>query len=461
MTSLRTDYLVVGAGAMGLALSDVLLSETDATLTLVDRHDRPGGHWNDAYPFVHLHQPSAFYGVNSAELSSGRVDDRGGNAGLAELASGTEVISYFERLMNERLLPSDRVTYLPMHDQGEGRATSLLTGTSTDIDVGTRTIDCTYMNVRVPSIAGPSYVVDPGVTCIPPNDLPRRAPDAERFVVIGAGKTSMDACLWLLDHGVDPDRITWIRPRDSWMLDRANIQPGRGDAGLRSLAAQFELAANATTVDGLFDGLEQSGELLRLDPDVRPTMYRCATVTEIELDSLRRVTDVVRLGHVKHLTETAVEFDGDTMPTTPRTVFVDCSADGLARRPPVDVFSDGHITAQAVRTCQQVFSAAFIGHVEAAYDDDDTKNDLCRPVPHPDDDIDWLRSTLGQLTNQIRWMQDPALSDWLASSRLDPFSSPPTADGRPDAEIAGKLATHVFGAIENLQRLIDEHPDPR
>ena len=78
------DYLVVGGGAMGLAFTDTLLSETDATVAIVDRHHRPGGHWNDAYPFVRLHQPSAFYGVNSRRLGCDVVDGGGGNAGLYE-----------------------------------------------------------------------------------------------------------------------------------------------------------------------------------------------------------------------------------------------------------------------------------------------------------------------------------------------------------------------------------------
>ena len=59
-----SDYLVVGAGAMGMAFTDVLMTETDATVAIVDRHSHPGGHWNDSYPFVRLHQPSSFYGVN-------------------------------------------------------------------------------------------------------------------------------------------------------------------------------------------------------------------------------------------------------------------------------------------------------------------------------------------------------------------------------------------------------------
>jgi cation diffusion facilitator CzcD-associated flavoprotein CzcO len=65
MDRFETDYLITGAGASGLAFADTLLEETDAHITLVDRRDKAGGHWNDAYPFVRLHQPSSYYGVSS------------------------------------------------------------------------------------------------------------------------------------------------------------------------------------------------------------------------------------------------------------------------------------------------------------------------------------------------------------------------------------------------------------
>ena len=78
-TKITSDYLIVGSGAVGMAFADVLLSETEATITIVDRYPAPGGHWNVAYPFVTLHQPSAFYGVSSKELGKGHVDQVGLN----------------------------------------------------------------------------------------------------------------------------------------------------------------------------------------------------------------------------------------------------------------------------------------------------------------------------------------------------------------------------------------------
>ena len=114
MTSIEADYLIVGTGAAGMAFADTLLTDTDARIVMVDRRDRPGGHWNDAYPFVRLHQPSAYYGVNSRELSQGTRDKVGLNQGLYDLAGGADVVSYFDQVMQQRFLQSDRVQYFPM-----------------------------------------------------------------------------------------------------------------------------------------------------------------------------------------------------------------------------------------------------------------------------------------------------------------------------------------------------------
>ena len=123
MAHTETDYLVIGAGAVGLAFADTLLAETNAHITIIDRHGKPGGHWNDAYPFVALHQPSAFYGVNSMALGSDRKDTFGPNSGRYDFALNTEVSSYFDTVMQQKLLPSGRVSYHPMSDYAKRRWT--------------------------------------------------------------------------------------------------------------------------------------------------------------------------------------------------------------------------------------------------------------------------------------------------------------------------------------------------
>ena len=188
-------------------------------------------------------------------------------------------------------------------------------------------------------------------------------------------------------------------------------------------------------------------------------MYRCATVTQAELAQLRRIRDIVRLGHVQRVEADQLVLDGGTVPTSPGTLHVDCSADGLARRPVVPVFQGDRLTLQSVRTCQQVFSAAFIGHVEAAYDDEATRNELCTVIPHPDDDVDWLRTTLAQSLNQARWAADAALTQWLGQSRLDAFTAIGAGAGELTAErqaIAESLAKNALPSIAKLQQFLAE-----
>ena len=110
---LSTDYLIIGSGAMGMAFADVLVEESEATLIIVDKNSAPGGHWNFAYPFVALHQPAAFYGVSSRELSNGTIDTSGVNEGYSSLSSLPEIQSYFKAVMDEQFLPSGRVQYFP------------------------------------------------------------------------------------------------------------------------------------------------------------------------------------------------------------------------------------------------------------------------------------------------------------------------------------------------------------
>jgi len=460
---IEADYVVIGAGAMGMAFADVMLSETDATIAIIDRGNRPGGHWNHAYPFVRLHQPSTFYGVNSRPLGSDRKDTDGWNTGLYELASGAEVLAYYDQVMHQQFVPSGRVTYLPMHDVdvtgstgSDVTARSLVDGSLIRLRAGRRVVDASYMNVSVPSQRAPKYDIAPGMRHGPVNALGTLSEPADGYTVIGAGKTGADACLFLLRHGIDPDSIRWVTPRDSWFLDRARIQPGDFfEATAAAFIDQYRCVAESTSITDLFRLLEAAGLLIRLDPAIEPTMYRCSTITGAELEQLRRIQNIVRLGRVQRITSDAIVLDDGTLPTTANTFHVDCTADGLERRPVVPVFDSERLTLQTVRTCQQVFSAAFIAHVEAAYEDDDHRNMLCGVVPHPDAATDWIRTALGSSLNSGNWNADPELSAWLANARLDGFSSAEP----PSEELMGVMLgalEHAEVALEKLERYVGE-----
>ncbi|MCV7200242.1 NAD(P)-binding protein [Mycobacterium angelicum] len=458
MRTIEADYLVVGAGAMGMAFTDTLISESDARVVIVDRACQPGGHWTTAYPFVRLHQPSAYYGVNSRALGNNTIDSVGWNQGLNELAPVGEVCSYFDAVMQQQFLPTGRVEYFPMSEYlGDGRFRTLA-GTEYGVTVKQRIVDATYLRAIVPSMRPAPYSVAPGVDCIAPNELPKFAA-RDRYVVIGAGKTGMDVCLWLLRHEIDPDKLTWIMPRDSWLIDRATLQPGPMfiKQFRDSYGATLEAIDAATSADDLLDRLETAGTLIRLDPSIRPRMYRCATVSQPELHQLRRIRDIVRMGHVQRVEPATIVLDDGSVPASPSALYIDCTADGAPQRPATPVFDADSITLQAVRGCQQVFSAAFTAHVEFSYDDDAVKNELCTPIPHPDRDLDWLRLTQSDLRNFHRWLDDPELTDWLSSARLNllaellpPLSHKPRVRERVVSMFQSKLHT----ASERLEGLL-------
>lgn len=463
VSRIETDYLVVGAGAAGLAFTDALVADSDADVVMVDRRSEPGGHWNDAYPFVRLHQPSAYYGVNSLVLGSDSIDESGPNAGLYERATAPEIRAYYRRVLGH-LLASDQVKFFGRSEYAfngsEGHTfTDLESGEETTVEVRRRLVDARYLESSVPATHTPAFVVDGGVRFAPVNAL-ADVPEADGFTIIGGGKTSMDAVSWLLDKGVPPEAIRWIRPRDSWLLDRTYTQPlDLLTFTIDGLSLQLEAAAEATSIAELFERLEASNQLVRLDPQVEPTMYHCATLSPAELDQLRQVTDVVRLGHVTHIGRDRIDLTEGSIPTAPGRFHVDCSAYGLKRSPARPIFEPRRITPQPVRACQPTFNSALIGHIEASYDGDDLKNRLCPPNPYPNAATDWLRMTAISQQAQNTWGQDTQLSSWMERARLN------TARGLrshfDDAAMitaVERLISYSESAVSNLTRLMADVP---
>lgn len=465
---LETDYLIIGSGAVGMAFADVLLTETDADILIVDKHHKPGGHWNDAYSFVTLHQPSAFYGVSSAELSNGKKDETGLNKGLHELASGDEVMAYYDQIMKHTFLPSGRVQYFPMceyHgklDGGASHFSSMLSNKQYQVKVNKKIIDGTYFKTSVPSTHTANFEVDQDVEFAPLNALPALVEPRDSYVVVGGGKTGIDAVLWLLDHQIEPDKIRWIMPRDAWWINRKNTQPSLEffNHSMGAQANQLEAIAQAKSISDLFARLEASQVLFRLDPEVTPSMFHGATVSEQEVMQLRRVKNVVREGRVSHIATNQITFAGGcTIPTTQNTLHIDCSARAVPVTESYPVFDGDTVTVQTVRSYQPVFSAAFIAHIEANYDDEALKNDICQLVPLPNHDTDWLLGMAAQMRNQYRWSQEPGLRDWMVSNRLDGFSALMVTDENTTPEqfaILGRMKDAVPLAMDNIKPLIGE-----
>ena len=467
MHVIETDYLVIGSGTAGLAFADTLLAETNAHITIVDRHGKPGGHWNDAYPFVTLHQPSAFYGVNSMELGSRRKDAIGPNKGMYELASGPEVAAYFDKVMNQHLLPSGRVAYHPMCNILGGddcQFESLLSGARTQVRVRKKLVDATYHSPAVPSTHTPRFRVADGARLVPPNALPqlgvsRQAEAARRFVILGAGKTAMDAGVWLIHAGADPNAIAWVMPRDSWLVNRVTTQPAPEffNEAIGGQADQMQAFAEATSTADLFLRLEACGAVLRIHRDQTPAMFHLATITPGEIDVLRKIEHVIRKGRVQAIEADHLLLDKGRVPMAADTLYIDCTASAVEPRPLQPIFQGHKLVLQLVRLPQPAFSAALVAYVEAHYGDDKEKNRLCGTVPFPHTLADYARSTLANMGNQFQWSQDKVLRQWIRDSRLDGFGKLMSGiDPQDTAKLAtvARLRDNAMAAMANLPKLI-------
>lgn len=426
MKQIEADYLIIGTGAVGMTFVDTMLDESEATFVMVDRHHLPGGHWNDAYSFVRLHQPSSFYGVASTKLGSDRIDESGSNKGYYELASGAEVSAYFDKLMRERFLPSGRVQYFPMCNYvGDGKFCALLSDASYHVDVRCKTVDGTFFNTSVPSMHTRKFAVSADVACIAPNDLPRLAANHTHFTILGGGKTAMDTGVWLLDNGANPDAITWVCPRASWLIDRASTQPGATffEQTVGGFAANLEAMRDATSVTDLFARMEAAGTMVRIDQSIEPTMFHYATISDGEVAQLQRIHDVIRGKRVARIeVDQMVMTDGTTISADSDTLYIDCTARAVEfeGEPTKPVFEPGLITLQAVFAPLVTYSAAVIAYVEAHFDTDAEKNELCKPATLADTPGEWLASTLVNMTNSYAWSQNKAMRAWTDQCRLNP-----------------------------------------
>lgn len=450
--TIEADYLVVGAGAAGMAFADALVDHADVRVVLVDRRHGPGGHWLEAYPFVRLHQASAFYGVASTLLGGGRLQQRGPEAGLHERAAQPEILDYYARVL-DRMVDSGKVELLPNSEYVEGAVVSRITGERLALAPGCRIVDASYLSPSIPAETPPPFAVDTGARVVAVNDLARLEEAPSRYVVAGSGKTATDAIVWLLSRGVDPDAICWVRPRDPWMLNRAVVQPD--PAVFLGMAADiFESAAASSSLDEVFLRLEDAGVMLRINRSVTPTMAKAPTLATWELEELRSVQDVVRRGHLESVAPGKLRFADGTVGVPDDTVVVHCAADGLRRRPLRPVWSPDAITLQPIRSGFPCFGAALVGYVEATRRDDAEKNRLCPPSSFGDTLQDWARmNVLGTRAAQS-FSAEPDVAAWAGGVAINPARVPAGYASSPALDDAReRLARFTAPGLERLAAL--------
>ena len=317
-----------------------------------------------------------------------------------------------------------------------------MTGELTDVAVRGRVVDATYMASRVPATDPAPFDIGAGVRCVPVGELAHLDQPAAGYVIVGGGKTALDAIGWLLDRGTDPRAVTWIRPRDTWVLNRAFFQPGQ----LRTFAGtvlQLEAMAASESVDEVYLRLEEHEVVCPTDPTVVPTMMRGGTVSPRELEQLRRIEHVVRLGHVERIEPERIVMEKGrsrrhpSAPCALRRV-------GVGDNPPRVIFTDEAITLQLVTRLGLTLSGALQGVLEASGRSTDEKNRLCVPTTMPQTPFDYLRAILTGIRTELGWSDAPDLREWLDGSRLNLLCGL-GADG--DGAELGDLQVRFFDAL--------------
>jgi hypothetical protein len=460
LKSLKTDYLVVGAGAMGMAFTDALIDHADVHVTLVDRRHSAGGHWQDAYSFVQLHQASVFYGVASTLLGSGAVQQSGPEAGLQERARQSQIEAYYDEILQRRFIGSGRVTFLggsEYHTDGSSHlVTSRLSGETVHFEVRRRVVDATYLSPTIPATTPPPFGVADDVRVVAINELAGLMAAPSNYVIVGSGKTATDGIVWLLTNGVKAECIVWVRPREPWMLNRALVQPDPAVA-LGAAADTMAAATDAESLDDLFLRLEAAGVMLRIDTKLIPTMAKTPTLGQWELDLLRTIQHVVRLGHVKHVTRTEIVLQRGSVPLSSGSLVVHCAASGLQYPPLVPVWAQDKIRLQMIRVGFPCFCAALAGYVEATRDDDRERNRLCPPNTLPDDLATWARMQVRGTIAARTYGAEPDIAAWANACALNPARIESVQRNDPCVQAAAaRFAEHADQGLARMAQLAHE-----
>jgi hypothetical protein len=268
----------------------------------------------------------------------------------------------------------------------------------------------------------------------------------------------MDACSLLLDQGTRPHDITWIRPRDSWILNRAFFQPADGVVPtFEGVVLELEAVVECDSIEQVYERLEDRQVMLRIDRSIQPSMLRGATSSLGELDELRRVENVVRLGHVKQVHRDTITLEQGSIPTSPDHLHIHCASSGLSDHPPMPVFGDNTILLQPVTRVSLSLSAGLIALVEASERSTVDKNRLCQPNPWPHTPFDWIRHILTGIRTEMEWEEAPDVVVWVEASRLNRVRG---LELHPDkgavTDLQGRFLTAVFPALAKLDELASQ-----
>jgi hypothetical protein len=198
--------------------------------------------------------------------------------------------------------------------------------------------------------------------------------------------------------------------------------------------------------------------MLRIDTDIVPTMAKTPTLGTWELELLRTIENVVRLGHIEHVTLREIILDDGRVPLAPGSLVVHCAASGLAYPPMVPIWGPDKIRLQAIRAGFPCFAAALAGYVEATRDDDRERNRLCPPNTLPDSPADWARMQVRGTLATRAFGAEPDIAAWANACALNPARIEPSR--RDDPAVQASAARLADVAERGLARMAELAHEP-
>eukprot|EP00532_Pseudo-nitzschia_australis_P009154 CAMPEP_0168178746 /NCGR_PEP_ID=MMETSP0139_2-20121125/9368_1 /TAXON_ID=44445 /ORGANISM="Pseudo-nitzschia australis, Strain 10249 10 AB" /LENGTH=599 /DNA_ID=CAMNT_0008098317 /DNA_START=72 /DNA_END=1871 /DNA_ORIENTATION=+ len=479
------DYLIIGGGACGMAFADTLLgnapNDSNLRVIVVDKHDSPGGQWHDSYDFVRLHQPSSMYGVESKKLEEvARSDDNSSGSEQQHTNTNTnknthrakrsELLRYyadvlkdletnpnhnFEFLGNTTLDLAQLSSSSDKEDQSESSnpalreeytVTNNTTGVARTIRVRKRLVDARNLEPDLPVSTPPGFAFSADkVSVVPVNDLVdddttnTLTKGKKHFVVLGGGKTGMDAVFHLLtEKNVSLDDMLWVVPNDAWITARENIgncidllhiSAKLFDEGYHAFSTTMNSTSTcsekeseekkeggndtpndtAATKTGITDDFfqrgflewEKQGHVYRLDPSVVPTKFKDATLSRNELAVLQTAVPRMVRGHrISEITDRGrlvfvgndnddVEHGFDLPFPVEDTLFVHCSAGAFhcskSNKSPPPIFEGRRIVVQDIYgTPGYCFVGSMLGKLESLTGlSDESRNAMAKTPSRP------------------------------------------------------------------------------
>ena len=506
MIDIECDYLVIGGGATGMAFSDSLLTNTKTAnlrVIVVDKHETPGGQWHDSYEFVRLHQPSKGYGVESKKLEEGAADKDN------HRATRSEIIEYYADVQRDLESKHDFEfiggTSLDLAQLYEGNPskqdyviTNDTTGISRTIHVRKRLVDARNLEPDLPVSTPPKFSFPADhVSVVPVNEIvsnnisngDESHEKKKNFVVVGGGKTGMDAVSHLLTaKNVLPENLLWVVPNEAWITAREDIgncidllytsaklhDDANGDIGNHK---DEKKETETTTATGIgkdffqrgFIEWEKQGHIYRLDPSVVPTKFKDATLSLDEVNLLKKaVPRMIKRGRVAEITDkgSMVFQDGSTMElpfSVEDTLFLHCSAGAFhfskSNQTPPPIFEEHRIVIQPIYgTPGFCIIGSMLGKLESMTGVSDEKRNSMARLPKPPAVFEAPPhlgksggDVLGEVTedhpfiknaqNLRMWIDRPELREWVFENRLFHMA------GANPAEVSKRL-DYIFRVLQ-------------